>query len=52
MKANPQFMFISEIDDGLILREHQGENITQYYHMGKELGEGMYGIVIVGTRNC
>ena len=28
VEANPQFMFISEINDGLILREHQGDNIT------------------------
>ena len=52
IQSNPQYQFINEIDDGLVLKETEGESINQYYHFGKELGEGMYGIVMIGTRNC
>ena len=48
---HPQVEF-NTLSDVLHLRENKGEDIKQFYHLGKELGEGTYGLVKISTRNC
>ena len=36
----------------LHLYNYKNEDIKQFYHLGKELGQGAYGLVKISTRNC
>ena len=41
-----------DLPDVLHLQETKGEDIKHFYILGKELGQGSYGVVKISQRNC